>query len=169
MLAGSCETCRPSLPATALFGSAAEPARGEDRFAMGLFSGLPARPFRFLGGPGLTFGLQCCGARAAASASATARSAAARSFRASASAFRAAIRRLRAATIACRASRRSAPSGLAAATLARCSCACLASCAARSRSTMLGTADLAIWLFWAHPSSLSGRCLSGVNHLVTLG
>jgi hypothetical protein len=54
---------RPSLPAAALFGFAAEPARGEDRVALGLFSGLPARPFRFLSGPSLLFGLQCRGAR----------------------------------------------------------------------------------------------------------
>jgi hypothetical protein len=51
-----------SLPAAAPFGFAAEPARGEDRFALDLFSGHPARPFRFLGGPGLAFGLQCCAA-----------------------------------------------------------------------------------------------------------
>jgi hypothetical protein len=53
---------RPSLPAAALFGFAAEPARGKDRFALRLCSGPPARPFRFLGGSGLLFGLHCCGA-----------------------------------------------------------------------------------------------------------
>jgi hypothetical protein len=50
---------RPSLPAAALFGFAAEPARSEDRFARRLFSSLAACPFRFLGGSGLLFGLQC--------------------------------------------------------------------------------------------------------------
>ena len=33
--------------------------RREDRFALGFLSSLPARPFRFLGGPGLLFGLRC--------------------------------------------------------------------------------------------------------------
>ena len=53
---------RPSLPAS-LLGFAAEPARREDSFALGLLSGLAARPFGFLGGPGLLFGLQCRCAR----------------------------------------------------------------------------------------------------------
>jgi hypothetical protein len=48
-----------SLPAASLFGFAAESARREDRFVRDLLSGLPARPFRFLGSPGLLFGLHC--------------------------------------------------------------------------------------------------------------
>jgi hypothetical protein len=48
-----------TLLAAPLLGFATCPARREKRFALGLCSSLPTRPFSFLHGTGMLFGLQC--------------------------------------------------------------------------------------------------------------